>query len=181
MERAEKQIEVEALEGQISRAQIALCADYLGLTVAEITTFRKKLREGGLKGKVVKNTLATLAFKHAFKDADSADLAKFEALFKGPNFMIFSEHDPVTPAKVAWEFAKDHNKFQVKGAWFENTFLDKQAVEELSKLPSREEILARLLSLMTAPSVQLLRLMKEPAAQLVRVLAAYRDKLEGDK
>jgi len=181
MDRAEKQQEVQNLEGKFAKAAIAICADARGLTVAQVTTLRKRLFEKGVKARVVKNTLARLAVKSANKDVAAANqpqLEKFVDTLAGPSFIIFSDSDVVAPAKVAFDFGKDNEKFQIKGAWFEEKFLDKSGVEELSKMPSREETLAKLLALINTPATQLLRLMKEPGTQVARVIGAQKDKLE---
>lgn len=178
MERAEKQSELENLDQNFKSSQIAICAHYQGLTVSQITGLRKRLHSSGFKGKVVKNTLASISAKRTLKDGGEEQLQKFLELFAGPSFLVFSEGDPVSPAKLLTEFGKENSAFKVKGAWFENSFLDVGAVDTLSKLPSREENLARLLALINTPATQLLRLMQEPAARLVRLLGAYKDKLE---
>ncbi len=181
MERAEKHAEVENLGSSFKSAQIAICAHYQGLSVSQITGLRKKLNASGLSGKVVKNTLASLAAERSLKDGGEEQLKKFLELFNGPSFLVFSEKDPVTPAKLLSEFGKENEAFKIKGAWFENNFLDGNAVDTLSKLPSREENIAKLLALLNTPATQLLRLMQEPAARLARVLGALRDKLEAGK
>lgn len=178
MDKATKQNEIAALTESFSKAQVALCAEYRGLTVGQITQLRRQLRGSGLHGRVVKNTLAKLSVQEVLKQASEAEKTKFLELFENPCFVIFSDEDPVSPAKLATQFGKEFKSFQVKGAWFEGTCLDKSGVESLSSMPSREETLAKLLALMQAPATQLLRLIKEPSSRVVRVLGAQRDKLE---
>jgi len=179
MERTEKQTEIDLLNKSFESAQIALCADYRGLTVAQITKLRRQLRGSGLEGRVVKNTLAKIAAKRVLKDSDGTEMEKFLELFKGPSFVVFSRHDPVAPAKMASEFGKENEAFKIKGAWFEGAFVDVQGVKALASMPSREETLAKLLALIAAPATQLVRVLQAPAAQVVRVLEACRQKLEG--
>lgn len=178
MDRAERQAEIDFLADGFKKSQIALCADYRGLTVAQITKLRKDLRAGKAVGRVVKNTLARISSKKVYADSNAAELEKFNELFTGPSLLVLSESDPVSPAKVLTKFAKDNKSLQVKGGWFEGKFVDAKGVDTLSQMPSKEELLGKLLALLNAPATQLLRLMKEPSAQVARVIAAQRDKLE---
>ena len=177
MEKSEKTAEVEFLEGQFAKAQVALCTEYRGLTVAKITDLRRKLRESGCVGRVVKNTLARLAVEKTLASKNKAEADKFSAMLKGPCMLVFSA-DPVAPAKVVSKFAKDQEIFKIKGGWFEGACIDKSGVEQLSTMPSREEVLGKLLALMNAPATQLLRLMQAPGTQVTRVIEAQRKKLE---
>jgi large subunit ribosomal protein L10 len=178
MERAEKQAEVERLNGMFATTQVTLCGDYRGLSVAAITKLRRELRSKGAQGVVVKNTLARLSANGSFAGADKAQLEKFVSLLKGPSFVVFSDKDPVSPAKVLSDFAKKNDKFKIKGGWLDGAFVDQAGVETLSKMPSREETLGKLLGLLAAPATQLVRLMKAPAQQMVQVLEGHRSNLE---
>lgn len=177
MDRAEKQAEVDYLKDCFSRSQIALCADYRGLTVAQITNLRKTLRKSGCYGKVVKNTLAKLAIEKQYKES-GANLERFLKVFEGPSLVIFSYDDPVAPTKVMTDFVKGHEAFKIKGAWLDGAFVDAEGVQTLSKLPGREETLAKLLALIAAPATQLVRLLQAPSTQIVRALDAHRENLE---
>lgn len=179
MERAEKQKEVDFINEALGRAEIALCADYRGLTVAQVTTLRRELHQAGAKARVVKNTLSRLAVKEAFKSAEQAELERFLKIFEGPTMIVFSDTDPVSPSKVLAKFAKANDKLQIKGAWLEGAFVDSSGVGSLADMPGKEELLAKLLNLMLAPATQLVRLMQAPATQVARVLEAQRAKLEG--
>lgn len=178
MERSEKLKEVEFLNDCFGGSAIALCADYRGLTVAQITALRKELRNAGTQARVVKNTLAKLAVKEAFKEAEAAELERFIKIFEGPSLVVFSEKDPVAPAKVLSKFAKDNDKLQIRGAWLEGQFVDVAGVGSLSNMPGKEELLAKLLALINAPATQLLRLIQAPATQVVGVINAQKDKIE---
>ncbi|HMO02201.1 MAG TPA: 50S ribosomal protein L10 [Oligoflexia bacterium] len=171
---------ISQIEASYKAAQLTLCADYRGLTVAQITKLRKEIRAVGGRAVVVKNTLAKLATKNiAQVSGDSAAAEKFHALFSGPSMIVFGVADPIAPVKAIVNFAKENEKLSLKGGWFENTYIDSAGLEALSKLPSKEEVLAKLLALINAPAVQLLRLLKAPAEQTVRVIEAQRKKLEG--
>lgn len=178
MERAQKDAEIKFLNGCFTETQIALCADYRGLTVAQMTELRSDLRSNGAFGRVVKNTLAKLSFERTFKDADSTELGKFTAVFEGPSLLVFSNKDAVSPAKVLAKFAKTHQALEIKGGWFEGKCIDQAGVETLSSMLSREEVLAKLLNLMNAPATQLVRLMQAPSREIVQVLEAHRANLE---
>ena len=177
MNRAEKQVELELLTGKFTGSQLALCAEYRGLTVGQITNLRRELRQSGAVGRVVKCTLARLAVEKSLKNTTSGEAAKFEGMLKGPVMLVFS-NDPVGPSKVITKFAKTAEALKIKGGWFEGVCLDKAGVEQLATMPSREEILGKLLALINAPATQLLRLMQAPAEQTVRVIDAQRQKIE---
>ena len=178
MERAEKEQIVEELSARITRSQVAVIADYKGLSVSEFNELRNLLRAGNAQGQVVKNTLARLSAKKSVGDDVSADFEKFLATLKGPTLLITSEADPVSPAKILAQFMKEKQKVVVRGAWLDGQFLDQKGVDSLSKMPGKEEVLAKLLSLLNTPATQLLRLMNTPATQVTRVIDAQREKLQ---
>lgn len=178
MNRAEKQQEIELLSKCFSDAEVAICADYRGLNVEQITSLRRELRKMGASCRVVKNTLAKLAVKEVFKSESSEELEKFIELFGGPNFVIFGKDDVVESAKMAEKFAKDFEHLKLKGAWFEGQFLDQKGVSQFAKMASKEETLGKLLNLMSTPATQLVRLLQAPAQQLVQVLNAHKENLE---
>ncbi len=178
MDRAEKQQEIEYLHKCFAESEVALLADYRGLSVAEITSLRRRLHEGNAVCRVVKNTLAKRAIGQVLKDADQSEVEKFLDLFKGPSFVIFAKDDAVGSAKLAEKFAKDFADFELKGGWFEGRYMDRQGVSRFSKMASKEETLAKLLLLISTPATQLVRLLNAPAQQLVQLLSAYRDKME---
>ncbi|RMG40166.1 MAG: 50S ribosomal protein L10 [Candidatus Dadabacteria bacterium] len=178
MERAQKDQIIKEMSDGVKTAQIVFCADYRGLTVAEMTELRRGLRESGARGQVIKNTLAKRAIKAAVGDVEEEELEKLLAVFEGPSFVVLSEDNAVSPAKVLANFAKDHKALQIKGAWYENAFVDPAGVEAISKMPSKEELQARLLQVLQGPATQVVQLLKAPARQLVMLLEAYRKKLE---
>lgn len=179
MTRAGKQEEIESIGQHLGGCQLALCADYRGLTVAQMTQLRRALRESGAVSRVVKNTLAKVSVAQALEQADAAEREKFAKLFEGPSFLIFAAEDPVAPAKVLTNFAKGAPNLEIKGGWFEGSFVDENGIKQLSDLPSKEELYAKLLSLLNAPASQLVRLVQAPAAKLAQLMSAYHAKLEG--
>lgn len=178
MERAEKEQEIKYLTECFTKAHVALCTDYMGLTVAEVTELRRNLRHSGAIARVVKNTLARRSAKQAWSAVPGEQLEKFLSNFDGPCLLVFAEKDPVTPTKVISNFIKDKKKLRVKGGWLDGKYLDPKGVEMLAQMPSREEILAKLLALINTPATQLLRLMNAPGSQVARVVEAQRVKLE---
>lgn len=178
MNRAEKQAEVEFLTDCFNKTQVAICADYHGLTVAEVTDLRRELHKNGCVGRVVKNTLAKLSAKKVFAQANQAELEKFLKLLEGPCFVVMNFDNPVAPAKVVTEFIKRTKKLSLKGGWLDGSFLDQKGLETLSEMPGKEEILGKLLGLLSAPATRLVRLLHAPATQLARVIDAHRQNLE---
>ena len=178
MDKAEKIQEVESLSNAFSSSIVALCADYRGLTVEQITKLRAGLKEQGAYGQVVKNTLAKISVNKAHHEADEEEVQKFVATFSGPSLVVFSESDPVSPAKVLAKYAKDYQALEIKGGFFEGKYLNVTEVENLSSMPSKEELYAKLLSILSAPATKVVQLLQAPATQLTRVIDAQRAKLE---
>lgn len=176
MDRAQKHTEIEALSKRLAGSALALCADYRGLTVGQVTTLRRNLKNVGASAQVVKNKLAKRSVDAALTGADKD---AFLAVFKGPSFVVFADTDPVAPTKVLADFAKTNSKFEIKGAWVDGKFLDLSQVEALSKMPGKKELLAMLLSLINTPATRLVGLLQAPGSQMVRVIDAQRQKLEG--
>jgi large subunit ribosomal protein L10 len=181
MDRAEKQVELDLLVDKFSKSQVAVCADYRGLTVAKITQLRSELRKAGSEARVVRNTLGRLAATHsAGAEAKQGEVEKFLGMFVGPTLVITCNNDPIAPTKVLAKFAKENaDKFRVKGCWLDGAYVDAAGVDSLSKMPGREETFAMLLRLINEPATRLVRVMSEPSAQVVRSIEAYRKKLGG--
>ena len=178
MNRAERQEEIGYLDGLYGAAHVALCVDYRGLNVDQITKFRKELTKIGAKARVVKNSLNIKAIDNSFTASNADHVAKYKKLFKGPSLLITSDVDPVSPAKVVAQYAKLFQALEVKGAWMDGTYLDAAGVEDLSKMPGKKEILSQLLALINTPATQLLRLMNTPATQMMTVLSGHQKNLE---
>jgi large subunit ribosomal protein L10 len=168
MDRAQKQENVETLKGVFTSAGAVVVTHYLGLTVAEMTDLRGRLRHEGAQLKVVKNTLARKALDGSLGEAG-------EALFKGPVAIAFAP-DPVSAAKVATQYAKDHEKFSVIGALMGEQVLDKAAVTSLASLPSLDQLRGKIIGLLQAPATKVAAVLQAPAGQLARVLNAFATK-----
>jgi large subunit ribosomal protein L10 len=178
MERTLKNAELEYLQTGFAKSPLALCADYRGLTVAQITNLRIELKKTGAHSKVVKNTLAKISAKKALGEGASADeLGKLLEMFKGPSLLIFAGDDIVSPAKVLIKLEKEYNALEVKGGWFEGSYVDKNGVNSISAMPSREELLSGLLRVINGPATQLARIVQAPGQQLAQVISAYKDTL----
>ena len=151
-----KQPVVNEISEKIKDAQAVVLVDHRGLTVAQDTELRKKLREEGVTYKVYKNTMMNFAFQ-------GTDFEQLKDLLNGPSAMAVSETDPAAPARVLYEFAKKANKLEVKGAVVEGKFYDVDGVKELSAIPSREVLLSRLLGSMQSPITNFARVIKQIA------------------
>ncbi|MCI5064928.1 50S ribosomal protein L10 [bacterium] len=180
MEKAKKIQEVDSLVEAFNSSIVALCADYRGLTVEQITNLRSGLKEQGAFGKVVKNTLAKISVDKAHAEGDADEVQKFASLFQGPSLVVFSKDDPVAPAKVLAKFAKEHEELEIKGGFFEGKFLDVDGVKNLSSMPSRDELYSKLLNVISAPATKVVQLLQAPGTQFARLLGAYQAKLEDE-
>ena len=167
----EKEGAVSGMSEAFKVAEVTLVVNFQGLPCERIVDLRKQLKPSGGKFKVVKNTLA----KRALKGTDSSGISEF---FKGPTAIIWSDVDPVGPTKVVVDFAKANEKLVVKAGVVDGAVLSPKDVEALAAMPSREQLLAKLLAMLNAPATRLLQTINAPAAQLVRTLAAWRDEIE---
>ena len=165
MDRAQKQEAIETLKGVFDGAGAVVVTHYLGLTVAEMTDLRGRLRQEGAQLKVVKNTLVQKALDGSVGEAG-------DALFKGPVAIAYAP-DAVSAAKVATQYAKDNDKFTVVGGLMGQTVLDQNAVKALASLPSLDQLRAKLIGLMQAPATKVAGVLQAPAGQIARVIGAY--------
>ena len=172
MNREQKAACVADLRKRFTEAKLALLAEYRGLTAGQLDELRRNVR--GVEGeyRVAKNTLT----RRAVAETDARDV---EPLLNGPTAIVFASGDPVVVAKVVVRFADDHEALSIKGGVLEGEYLTAEAVKTLAELPSREELLGRLLAVLQAPAVQLLRTLQEPAARLTRLVDAIRQTQEG--
>ena len=168
MDRAQKAESIETLRGVFEGAGAVVVTHYLGLTVAEMTDLRGRLRKEGAQLKVVKNRLVQKAMDGRTGEAG-------DALFKGPVAIAYAP-DPVSAAKVVTQYAKDNDKFTVVGAVMGTAVLDAKGVGSLATLPSLDQIRSQLIGLLGAPATKIATVVQAPAAQIARVLAAYADK-----
>ena len=172
--RPEKQQAVEELKDAFSRAKSAILADYRGLTVAEMNEVRRRLREAAVEFKVVKNTLTTIAVR-------GTDAEGLKDYLKGPTAVAFSYEDPVAGAKVLSELMEDHSALELKGGVLGDKLLGLSDIEALSKLPSKEVLLAQLFSVMKGVPTGLVNVLSGNMRNLVQVLAAIKEKKEAQQ
>ncbi len=164
MERAAKRELVSTLHDVFKDTGVVVVAHYAGLTVAQMTDYRRQIKEVGGSVKVAKNRLAKLALK-------DTDVAGIEDLFKGPTCIAYSE-DPIAAPKIAVKFAKENDNLVILGGSMGTDVLDAKGVEALAALPSLDELRAKLIGLLNAPATKIARTVKEPGGQLARVIQA---------
>lgn len=171
MNRTEKSNEVSKLKQRFEKAKAMFFADYRGLTVAEVTELRQKLYAQQSAMKVVKNRLAKLAFK-------DLKVEGMDPFLKGPTAIASSDVDAVVPAKILVDFAKAHEKLQLRAGYMDGIVLDVKNIIALAKLPSREVLLSKMLGSLQAPATNLVNVLAAVPRGLVTALAAIRDSKE---
>ncbi|EKM99174.1 MULTISPECIES: 50S ribosomal protein L10 [Acidocella] len=167
MDRIEKREFVAELSAVFADTSMVVVTRNDGMTVADVTNLRRKMREAGVSFKVAKNRLALLALEGTRFDG-------IAPLLKGPTALAWSA-DPVAAAKVAVDFAKTNDKFVLLGGALGNQVLNVDGVKALSELPSLDSLRAKLLGLIQAPATKVAGVLQAPAGQLARVFAAYAD------
>jgi large subunit ribosomal protein L10 len=166
----QKQAVVAEVSAQLAQAQAVILAEYRSITVQDMTSLRKKARSSGVYLRVLKNTLARRAVAETpFKGLSEKMV--------GPLAYGISS-DPVAVAKVLQEFAKENEKFVIKGGAMPNVVMSPREVADLAKMPSRQELLAKLLGTMQAPVAKFVRTLNEVPGKFVRTVAAVRDQKE---
>lgn len=165
MNRTEKKELIEHLNSAVSASSVVLVAHYKGLTVADMTNLRVKIRDAGASFKVTKNKLTQLALKDTLFD-------NISSMFVGPTAIAYSS-DPVTVAKVITEFAKANDRLVILGGAFGATLLDTEGVISLSKLPSLDELRAKIIGLINAPASKIASILQAPGGQVARVIGAH--------
>jgi large subunit ribosomal protein L10 len=164
----DKKTIVDEVAGVAKQALSLIAAEYSGLTVSQLTSLRKSARESGVYMRVVRNTLARRAL-------EGTQFACMQQELVGPLVLAFSQEDPGAAARLIKEFAKINEKLKVKALAIESQLLPASGLEMLASLPTRDEAIAQLMSVMLAPVTKLVRTMSEPQAKLVRTIAAIRD------
>ena len=170
MDRTEKREFVASLATVFAETSFVLVAQNKGLTVADVSELRRRMRAAGATYKVAKNRLATLALEGTRFDG-------VQPLLKGPTALAWSK-DPVAVAKTAVEFAKTNDKFVVLGGALGTQTLSADGVKALAELPSLETLRAQLLGLIQTPATRIAGILQAPGGQVARVLSAYAKKDE---
>lgn len=165
MDRAQKPVVVAELNAVFGEVGVVVVTRNLGLTVAQSTDLRLKMRDAGAQYKVTKNSLAKIATK-------GTAYASISDLLTGP-IALATSIDPVAAAKVVVEFAKTNDRLEIVGGAMGDTLLDVNGVKALATLPSLDELRAKIVGLVQAPATKLVQIIQAPAGQLARVLGAY--------
>jgi large subunit ribosomal protein L10 len=168
MDRAQKPLVVAELNRTFEEAGVVVVTRNLGLTVAQSTALRNKMREAGASFKVTKNSLTKIAAKDTAYEGISD-------LLTGP-IALASSIDPVAAAKVVAEFAKTTDKLEIVGGSMGNIVLDVDGVQALATLPSLDELRAKIVGLVQAPATKVVQIIQAPAGQIARVLSAHAEK-----
>jgi large subunit ribosomal protein L10 len=171
MARPEKIAAVEYVAGVFKDARSVVLNDFTGLDVEKISELRKICRENNIEFRVVKNTLARLGVK----DSVAAELEKY---FDGPTALAISRENENQGAKILAKFAEEHQAPKFKAAYVDGNVIDATAVLALSKLPSKEELLAQMLAGIMSPANGLVSVMQGPLRSLLSVLSQLKDKKE---
>ena len=168
MDRSQKAESVASLNAVFNEAGVVVVTRNLGLSVAQSTNLRNKMRDAGASYKVAKNRLARLALK-------DTDYAGIEEHLTGPTALAYSV-DPVAAAKAVVDFAKTNDKLEIVGGSMGSVVLNAEGVKALASMPSLDELRGRIVGLVNAPATKVAQLVNAPASKLARVFAAYGDK-----
>ena len=168
MDRSQKEQMVASLQQTFADTTLVVVTHQLGLSVAESTDLRRKMRDAGATFKVTKNRLTRRAL-------EGSRFSGIASLFTGPTAIAYST-DPVAAAKVTADFAKGNDRLVILGAGFNEDVLDADGVKALASLPSLDELRGKLVGLLQAPATKVAGVLQAPAGQLARVLGAYGSK-----
>lgn len=157
-----------AIKEDLSKIQAMWVVDYRGLTVKESEALRRSIREADAVMKVYKNSLVELALKEL-------DMPSMGDVLAGPSAFVFADGDPVASAKALKDFAKANENLVIKGGIMDGAFVDAEAVEKIAALPSREELIAKLLGTIQNPLQQIVRVLNGPMESFARVVGAIED------
>ncbi len=167
--KAFKSEKIDAIKAKVEKAQVAILTEYKGYSVDEITKLRRALQKEGGDYMVTKNTLAKLAVK-------GTEYEILADLLKGPVAIAFGYEDQVSPAKAVSNFIKESKKGVILGGALDGKLLSAKEAEDLAKLPSKEELYAKILGSINSPASGIANSINAVMAQLTRAMAAVRDK-----
>ena len=170
MDRTQKEATIADLHSKLQDTGLVVVTHHLGLTVAEVTDLRAKVRAAGASFKVTKNRLARRALK-------GTQFEGIDGLFKGPTAISYSK-DPVAAAKAVAGYAKTNEKLVIIGGSLGSQVLDAEGVKALASLPSLDELRAKLVGMIQTPATRIAGVLQAPGGQVARVLAAYAKKDE---
>jgi large subunit ribosomal protein L10 len=170
VDRAQKEKVVEELGQIFESSGVVVVSHYAGLTVAEMQDLRARARDAGGSVRVAKNRLAKIAL-------DGKPCESIADLLTGMTVLTYSE-DPVAAAKVAEDFAKENQKFEILGGAMGENALDRKGVEAVSKMPSREELIATIAGMLGAPASNIAGAIGAPASNIASILSTIEEKAE---
>lgn len=171
MKKEKKKMIAENLKERFSKSKVVIVTDYKGLDVMAINALRRKLREADIDYQVAKNTLLIRA-------SEGTDVAVIKEHFVGPSAIAISYEDPVAPAKVLTDFAKENQKLEIKAGVMGNKMLDAAAIKSLASLPSRDVLLGHVLSTMNGVPSAFVRVLNGVTGNFLNVLTAIKDQKE---
>lgn len=171
MNRTEKSAVIERLKTALADAPAVVVVDFKGVTVEQVNALRSEMRKAEVSFEVVKNTLVKKAIEGSSKE-------NMGELFKGNSAIAFHAEDPAAPAKILTTFVKDNPKMALKGGWLDGKLLDEAGVDQLSKLPGKDELRGKLLSVLAGAPTKFVRTIIAGPTQFVRVLQARAQQLE---
>nr|NJM02543.1 50S ribosomal protein L10 [Desulfobacula sp.] len=168
---SQKKEVVERLAKDFKESEISILVDYKGLNVLKMTELRALLRKEGIRIEVVKNSLLVRA-------SEGTDAALMKDFYKGPNAIILSKNDPVAPAKILMNFVKDNDKLEIKAGALSGKLLNPEEIKQLAKLPSKEELLGKLVYTLSAVPTSLVNVLSGVPRAFVNVVNAIKDQKE---
>lgn len=168
LKREERERLVAELHEKFKEVRAVILTDFTGLDVAQLSRLRRQLQERGMEYRVVKNTLLRRASQKTALEA----LAEH---FVGPNAIVLSYEDPVLPAKILVDFAKEEPELQIKAGFVEGRVLEPKDVKALATLPPREVLVGQMVGLLKAPLAMLVGVLQAPMRELVGVLQAIKE------
>ena len=171
MNRSDKSAVIDRLRGALSTVPSVVVADFKGLSVEETDGLRSELRQAGVQYEVVKNTLIRKAI-------EGTNLDVMAPLFKGNSAIAYHGEDPAAPAKILKNFVKTNDKLAIKGGWVDGKLLDEAGVGTLATMPGKDDLRARLLSVLNGVPTKFVRTLSAASTTFVQVLQARVQQLD---
>lgn len=171
MDKQTKEKTIAELQGKLKKAQLAILAGYTGMNVEKINALRNELRKAGTEFRVIKNTLFGIA-------SEKTDYEGLKGHLRGPLAVVLTYEDVVAPTKILSEFARKNAELDVKVGMMGGKLLDRKQIEVLASLPSKEVLIAKLLSVFVGAQASMVHVLAAVPRSLVQVLNAYREKKE---
>lgn len=168
MPTVQKEALVEEIKGRLTSSEGVILVDYRGLTVKEMQELRTRVRESGADITVYKNRLTQIALRELA-------MPSLDDYLTGPTAFVFAGEDPVAPAKALNDFSKAHQALEIKGGLVQNQIVDAAGVKAIAMLPSREELVAKLMGLLLSPVRGFMGMANAPVSAFARTLQAVAD------